>query len=165
MSATRRQSFGKPFRSCWCCAPASLPVTSPASPARRNFLAGGAAALSRGALALGGAAAATRMQPAAAQVAASKTRIDVHHHFVPPFHVDAMMAPGRRTGPPPPKWSPTLSLEDMDRSGIATAVLSVVQPGVWYGDNVEEARSLGRRLNEYGATMVKDRPAASGCSP
>jgi predicted TIM-barrel fold metal-dependent hydrolase len=113
-------------------------------------------------LGLGAAAAATRARPAAAQPTAAKTRIDVHHHFVPPFHVDAMMAPGRRTGPPPPKWSAALSLEDMDKSGIATAVLSVVQPGVWYGDNVEEARNLARRLNEYGATMVKDHPGRFG---
>ena len=36
------------------------------------------------------------------------------------------MEPGRRAGPPPPKWSPALSLEDMDKSGIATAVLSLI---------------------------------------
>jgi predicted TIM-barrel fold metal-dependent hydrolase len=92
----------------------------------------------------------------------SKTRIDVHHHFAPPFHVEAMMAPGRRTGGAPPKWSPQLSLEDMDKSGIATAVLSAVQPGVWYGNNVEEARTLARKLNEYGATMAKDHPGRFG---
>jgi predicted TIM-barrel fold metal-dependent hydrolase len=157
MSAARLRSYAKRLQGCLCCGPASLPLSPPASPARRNFLAGGAAALG-----LGAAAAAARARPAAAQPTPSKTRIDVHHHFVPPFHVDAMMAPGRRTGPPPPKWSPALSLEDMDKSGIATAVLSVVQPGVWYGDNVEEARGLARRLNEYGATMVKDHPGRFG---
>src|SRR5262245_21988569 len=139
---TRRKFFA----TCQCCEPSRWP----SSPARRNVLPGGASALGLEAISgIGGAA------PAAAQAGAAKTRIDVHHHFIPQFHVDAMTAPGRRAGPPPPKWSPALSLADMDKSGIGTAVLSVVQPGVWYGDNVEEARSLARRLNEYGATLVK----------
>ena len=76
-----------------------------------------------------------------------------------------MMAPGRRTGAPPPKWSPALSLEDMDKSGIATSILSIAQPGVWYGNNVDEARTLARELNEYGAKLVRTIPAASGSSP
>src|SRR5262249_6849167 len=84
-----------------------------------------------------------------------------HHHFVPQFHVDAMMAPGRRAAPAP-KWSPAASLEEMDKSGIATAILSIVQPGVWYGNNVEEARGLARQLNEYGAKMVRDHPGRFG---
>ncbi len=73
-----------------------------------------------------------------------------------------MMAPGRRAGAPPPKWSPALSLEDMDKSGIATSILSIAQPGVWYGNNVEESRKLARELNEYGAKMVKDHPGRFG---
>src|SRR5262245_10930012 len=63
---------------------------------RRNFLAGGVAALGLGAAAAGGVA-----TPAVAQ-APAKTRIDVHHHFIPKFHVDYMNAPGRRVGGNPP---------------------------------------------------------------
>ena len=62
------------FGSCVCCEP---PFT-PASPARRNFLAGGAAALGLGAL-----AATVGRVPAKAQAPAARTRIDVHHHFIP----------------------------------------------------------------------------------
>jgi predicted TIM-barrel fold metal-dependent hydrolase len=101
-----------------------------------------------------------RPQPAAAQ--APRTRIDVHHHFLPQFHADAMMEPGRRASGPPPKWSPASSLEDMDKSGIATAILSIVQPGIWYEDNVDESRSLARQLNEYGARLVSDHPGRFG---
>ena len=148
--STRR----KFFRSCLCCEPSSLP----ASPARRTFLAGGAAALGLGTLPAIGRIA----TPAAAQPAPARPRIDVHHHFIPQFHVDSMMAPGRRAGAPPPKWSPALSLEDMDKSGIATSILSIAQPGIWYGNNVEESRNLARQLNEYGAKIGKDHPGRFG---
>src|SRR5215510_6254236 len=147
MSANSARRF---FRTCLCCQP------SRTNAARRKFLAAGAAALGVGAIPAIG-----RMASANAQVPAAKTRIDVHHHFVPPFHVDAMMAPGRRATPPA-KWSPASSLEEMDKSGIATAILSIVQPGVWYGNNVEEARGLARQLNEYGAKMVRDHPGRFG---
>lgn len=141
----------RPLRGCVCC-----DDTAPMAGGRRSFLATGAAALGVGALSgmVGG------MTRSAAQGA--RTRIDVHHHFIPQFHVDAMTGPGRRAGAPPPKWSPTLSLEDMDKSGIATAILSIAQPGVWYGNNVEESRTLARRLNEFGATVVKDHSGRFG---
>jgi predicted TIM-barrel fold metal-dependent hydrolase len=140
MSANRKR---RTFLRCTCCEPPH----APANAARRGFLAGAAA--------LGLLPAIGRLAPAAAQISA-KTRIDVHHHFLPQFHADAMMAPGRRASGPPPKWSPASSLEDMDKSGIATAILSIVQPGIWYGDNVDESRSLARQLNEYGAKLVGD---------
>jgi predicted TIM-barrel fold metal-dependent hydrolase len=145
MSANRKR---RTFLRCTCC---ELPRTPP-NAARRGFLAGAAA--------LGLLPAIGRFTPAGAQTSA-KTRIDVHHHFLPKFHVDAMMAPGRRAAPPP-KWSPASSLEDMDNSGIATAILSVAPPGVWYGNNVEEARGLAHQLNEYGARLVRDHPGRFG---
>jgi 6-methylsalicylate decarboxylase len=91
-----------------------------------------------------------------------KNRIDVHHHFVPPFHVEAMTAPGRRAGGAPPKWSPAMSIEEMDKSGIATSVLSIVQPGVMLGGDLAEQRKLLRMLNDYGAKMVVDHPGRFG---
>jgi len=138
------------FNACACCAPLD--------PSRREFIAAGAA------LGAGAFAAASVGGPAAAQAPAStaKTRIDVHHHVIPPFHVEAMMKPSRRAGGPPPKWSPQLSIEEMDKSGIATAVVSVAQPGAWYGDNLEEARKLARDLNEYAAKMIQDHPGRFG---
>jgi 6-methylsalicylate decarboxylase len=130
------------FRACACCAPAFAPQ----NPARRNFLAGGLAALGLGAA----------MAPAKAQSAA-KTRIDVHHHFVPPTQGEAKT----RHGSPPPKWSPQASLDDMDKAGTQTAVLSVVEPGVWFGD-VDEGRKLARESNEYAAKLRQDFPGRFG---
>ena len=137
------------FSICGCCAPTNA--------TRRNFLAGGAAALAFSAAP----SITTGVGPAAA-LAPAKARIDVHHHFIPKFHADAMTAAGRRAGGRPPAWSPEASLEDMDKSGIATAILSVVQPGIWFGGNVEESRNLARKLNDYGAAMVKEHPGRFG---
>ena len=80
-------------------------------------------------------------------------RVDFHHHFLPPKHIEAILA--QRESGAPPKWSPDLSLEEMDKNGVATAIASLVQPGVWLGD-VQKSRSLARDCNEYGARMVAD---------
>src|ERR1700726_1966819 len=131
------------FRVCACCQPKALP----ANPARRNFLAGGLAALGLGVSAV----------PAAAQAASEKTRIDVHHHYVPPSQGEAMAKHGGQA----PKWTVQSSLADMEKAGVTTAVLSLAPPGVWFGD-VEEGRSLARACNEYGAQLRKDNPGRFG---
>jgi predicted TIM-barrel fold metal-dependent hydrolase len=113
-------------------------------------LAGGIAALGLSASA---------MKPAAAQAPAAKTRIDLHHHYVPPRQAEVVAS--KRVGAALPKWTPQLSLDDMDKAGTATAVLSLVQPGIWFGD-VQEARKLARDSNEYGAQLRKDHPGRFG---
>jgi 6-methylsalicylate decarboxylase len=83
---------------------------------------------------------------AAAQTAApAETRIDVHHRYVPPVHAAAMA--GSRAGGVP-KWTAQLSLDDLDRAGVATESLSLVPPDVWFGD-AEAARKLARKRNDY----------------
>jgi hypothetical protein len=142
--ARRRYRFG-----CTCCA------TSPAHPDRRGFLASGFAAL--GAAAVGATVSSSKASAQAPATPAAKTRIDVHHHFLPEAHRDALEK--HKTGSP--KWSVQMSLDDMDKSGIATAFLSQVQPGTWYGD-AAESRKLSRIINEYGATLVRDHPGRFG---
>jgi predicted TIM-barrel fold metal-dependent hydrolase len=129
-------------RSCACC-------SDTAGLSRRGFIASAAVA---------GAAAASGLMPSPAAAQPKPGRIDVHHHFAPAFHREAIA--GKRPGPWP-KWSPQMSLDDMDRSGIATAVLSIIQPGTWFG-NAEESRKLLRQLNDYGATLVRDHPGRFG---
>jgi predicted TIM-barrel fold metal-dependent hydrolase len=116
---------------------------------RRGFLAQAVGA---------GAAATAGLMPRRAAAQAKPGRIDVHHHYAPTFHRDAL---GAKRGGAWPKWSPQLSLDDMDKSGIATAMLSMVQPGTWFG-NADEARPLTRQLNDYGATLVRDHPGRFG---
>ncbi len=85
-------------------------------------------------------------------------RIDVHHHFLPPRQAQQISA-SRQTAPP--KWTVELSLDQMDRNGIATSMMSIVQPGSWTG-KVEESRSLTRGCNDYAAQVVKDHPGRFG---
>jgi predicted TIM-barrel fold metal-dependent hydrolase len=49
----------------------------------------------------------------------------------------------------------------MDRSGIATAIVSYTTPGVWLGEASPSA-SLARRCNEYAAQLVRDHPGRFG---
>jgi 6-methylsalicylate decarboxylase len=86
-------------------------------------------------------------------------RIDFHHHFLPPRHVERITA--QRESGRPPQWNPALSLEEMDRNGIATAIVSLLQPGIWLGD-IEASRTLARECNEYGARMAVDHPGRFG---
>ena len=105
-----------------------------------------------------GALGALSVTPLWAQVPARGQRIDVHHHILPPEYVSAIAA---RRGSPIPDWSPQRSLEELDRAGIGTAMLSLVQPGVWFGD-VAEGRRLARLANDYGARLVRDHPGRFG---
>ena len=81
-------------------------------------------------------------------------RIDVHHHFLADAYVAAMKANKIR----PVDWSVQMSLEEMDKSGIATGMISPPPPGITFGDTAFR-RKLARDINEAGAKMVSDRPA------
>jgi predicted TIM-barrel fold metal-dependent hydrolase len=84
-------------------------------------------------------------------------RIDVHHHLFPPAYRTAI----GNLAAAQPAWSPAQSIEEMDKGGIATSVLSVSSPGVWLGDN-EQGRRLARIVNDYGAMTAKDHPGRFG---
>jgi len=87
-----------------------------------------------------------------AQAGAKPHRIDVHHHLMYPGYLDEVG--GRRAGSTF-KWSPEMSLEDMDKSGIAVSVLSLIQPSAVSAE-VEKGRRIARLSNEYGAQLTRD---------
>jgi predicted TIM-barrel fold metal-dependent hydrolase len=123
--------------------------------ARREFLAGlgalGAVAALPGEL--------LRAQ-APASVPGRPYRIDTHHHFSAPGFIVAISA--RKTNQRPLElWTPAKAVEDMDKSGVATAMVSTSEPSVWFGDN-EAARKLARECNEFGARLIADHPGRFG---
>lgn len=93
-------------------------------------------------------------------------RIDTHHHLFPPRwvseHAEAIVAaaPGISSAVAL-EWTPQKSLDAMDRFDIATAILSMATPGVWFG-NAEEARATARACNEYGARLIGDHKGRFG---
>lgn len=98
---------------------------------------------------------ATNAGPAGTSATAGPRRIDVHHHYIPPRYRAALQAAGhgKPSGMPGiPKWSVEESLGMMDRNGIESAVISVVN-GVHFG-NDSDARDLSRHVNEEGARVV-----------
>ncbi len=125
------------------------------SSSRRSFLVG---------LAATGAVAAFSKRAAALQggpAASTKAfRIDVHHHFTIPKLFALSTAKGVNQ-PTLKDWSPEKSLEEMDQGGVATSIISISDPGVWFGDNAD-ARTLARECNEYGAKVVKDHAGRFG---
>jgi 6-methylsalicylate decarboxylase len=108
---------------------------------RRRFLGAGAAALLRGAAG-----------------AEKPHRIDIHHHLFPPTYNTAIVALGQ---PASPTWTPARSIDEMDKSGIATSVVSLSPPAVAFPD-VALARRIAREANEYAAKMAKDYPGRFG---
>ncbi len=89
-------------------------------------------------------------------------RIDVHTHLVPPFWGEALPAHGGDpSGWTTPAWSPDAHLEFMDANGIATSVLSLTAPSV-VGWESAERREMARRVNEYTAGLVAERPDRFG---
>ena len=134
------------FSGCTCCV------------GRRRFLTTGLAA-----------AAALAVRPALAQaptIKKSATRIDVHHHFMPPQymkeeHERINFKHGAVSADKMLSWTPQQSLEIMDKNGIATAIVSVTTPGSWFGD-VAPARRLSRMWNDYAAEQIKNYPGRYG---
>ncbi|WP_225827079.1 amidohydrolase family protein [Streptomyces naphthomycinicus] len=89
-------------------------------------------------------------------------RIDTHHHIVPPQYRDWLISHGETAGGLPiPQWDVDTDLAFMDSQGIQTGVLSVSTPGTHLGDDAE-ATVWARKVNDYAAEIVKDRPDRYG---
>ena len=132
-------------------------------PSRRNFLGGLAAA--GGASFLGG-------KPSGAQPGANPRRIDVHHHFTPPAYLEFLKAHNQAGGgfrggrggglnAAVAGWKLDEDLEDMDRSGTATAILSITTPGFLFGET-NEVRKVSRECNDYAAKLRSDHAGRFG---
>lgn len=93
--------------------------------------------------------------------------IDTHHHIVPDDYIKALSRKGvtKALGVPLPEWSLGTALEVLDRNEIATAIVSISAPGVYFANTDEPlsfARELSRRTNEICAGLVTARPTRFG---
>jgi 6-methylsalicylate decarboxylase len=101
-------------------------------------------------------------QGAPATPASPPHRIDVHHHFFPQFLLDAWQKAGVRNAPVVQSWKLEATLDQMDRGGVATAILSL-PTGLNLPDlNAEQSRHLARLVNEYVVEAMKDHPGRFG---
>lgn len=108
-----------------------------------------------------GAAAMLPCGPALAQATGSPTVIDTHHHFFAPEYQKAWLDWENERKIPhfttQVDWSPSKTLEEMDKNGVRTSVLSLAStPGVWFDKGPEAATKMARLCNDYGAGMVRD---------
>ncbi len=92
-------------------------------------------------------------------LAAKSGIIDVHHHIVPPFYLGAnrdriAAGGGGWINPAFLSWAPEHAVAAMDKHGVATAVLSLSTPGVWFGEP-RAATNMARRVNEYAADLAR----------
>lgn len=123
-------------------------------PTRREVLAGS--------LAAAGAA----MLPLYAGAQDKVKRIDTHSHYFAPEWKEADAAFAQKIGAPAPftnSWTVEKSLEDMEKGGVTTAVLSLPSiPGNWFGGDPATAVRLARASNDYAAKLAQDHPGRFG---
>ncbi len=109
----------------------------------------------------GGLATAFASIAAGGAIAAPKPfRIDVHHHVVAPAYVEAVKK-AHLDNPPMTGWTPEKSLEDMDKAGTATSILSPMPPQVGFLPPADAAR-VARESNEWSRKIATDHPGRFG---
>ncbi|WP_326837137.1 amidohydrolase family protein [Amycolatopsis rhabdoformis] len=91
--------------------------------------------------------------------------IDVHSHYLPPSYRRALHDAGI-THPDGyhagvPRWSAQEHLEQMERLGIETAVVSISTPGVVLGGDTDPRR-VAAEANDEGAELVRAHPGRFG---
>jgi len=110
------------------------------------------------AAAFGALTALSRLQVLDAQAVAGARRLDLHHHFGSPRWIKRVVDAKRQGWQQFEMYTPGKAIAAMDAAGVSTAFVSCTEPGVWFGDDFakerQEAISLSRDMNEYGARMV-----------
>ena len=93
-------------------------------------------------------------------VASRADRIDIHHHVFSPAYV-AELAKANQAPPIVRNWSVAKTLEDMDKAGIATSMLSVTTPQVSFAD-AANAKRMARESNEWVAQLTQSNKGRFG---
>jgi predicted TIM-barrel fold metal-dependent hydrolase len=132
----------------------------PSSLSRRSFVSGLASV--GGTLLLQSSAAAQNGQSRPAS--AGPRRIDVHCHLVAPeykAYFTKYRSQMSKYTQLPPEWSPEKHLADMEAGGVATSVVSLPMPGIYWGGR-DRIRTIARQSNEYNAKLMSDHPGRFG---
>jgi 6-methylsalicylate decarboxylase len=79
-------------------------------------------------------------------------RIDVHHHMLPAFQPNMTAR----------KYTPQVSLDEMDKFGTESAVLSLTVAAEYLYDGADKAIKFAREANEYGAKAMQMNPKRFG---
>src|SRR5579875_1440090 len=95
-----------------------------------------------------------------AMAASQAARIDIHHHFFAPEYL-AAMGSGMANRPEVKGWSLERTFEEMDKNGVAAAMLSLSPPGIHLGDR-DATKKLARAINEHAAKLRAAHPARFG---
>ena len=96
----------------------------------------------------------------ASSAMAVRDRIDTHHHFFSPAHLAEL----EKINDAPPitrNWSVARTLDDMNKAGVTTTILSATTPQVTFLD-APNARRVARESNEWAARLGKDHPGRFG---
>jgi 6-methylsalicylate decarboxylase len=130
----------------------NCPACEPAGSSRRKFLAD-----------LGAVGVASMMTAPPVLAQDAKTTIDTHHHFYPPGYLAQQKEwEGARKIPPYPgvfDWTPAKSIEQMDKAGVRTAVVSLAStPGLWFDAGADNAAKTVRECQDFAAKMHHDYP-------
>ena len=128
------------------------------TPVSRRALLAGAGALAAASVLPAGTA---RAQGAKAKV------IDTHYHFYAPKYQKAWLdwdqAHKVRIFPSQAAWSVQKAVEELDKNGISTGVLSLPStPGNWFGLDAAGAGAMARACNDFGAEMMRDHKGRFG---
>ena len=92
--------------------------------------------------------------------AAVKNRIDTHHHVFSPTYVSEL-AKVNQAPPIVRNWSLAKTMDDMDKAGVVTSIVSVTTPQVQFAD-AANAQRISRESNEWAAKLAKDHPGRFG---
>jgi len=109
---------------------------------------------------LGAGAIAGGLPDGLAQTSSTAGRIDVHHHVTPPKYL-AELASRNLATPDMTAWSVARTLDDMDKAGVTTSIVSITSPAVSFADG-EVARRVARESNEWMAELRRDHPGRFG---
>lgn len=99
-------------------------------------------------------------------------RIDVHHHMIPDFYIDAVVRNGgdpsgasdllKAQGRMYPEWSEELEDEFQKTWGVSTSMISVSAPGFPIEKDPEKSAALARKANELTASLRDKAPHKFG---